>query len=1054
MLYKQLPYYNKTFSTIWQLGDIHIHLLKRHDEYKTVFQNVYNILNTDVENSAVVVTGDIVHSKTEMSPELIRLTSGFFETLASIMPTFIILGNHDLNLSNKNRLDAISPIIHNLRNIHGSLHLFKESGIYNAGNIDFAVYSILDDKAAWPTAKECNQDNVKIVLFHGPVYNAKTNTGYIVRSKNVEISIFDDFDIAMLGDIHTQQVLQICTNMPKRPTIAYNGSLVQMNHGEEIDGHGLLKWNITERSCEFVPVKNEYGYATLIYGKDSVDVLKKYPEYLRLRILTSDIDSKEFKQYVTEVKSKKDIIELSITKNFSKTRITQTAETILNIRDVDYQNTLIRQHLNLTDETLYNDILELNNKTNEKLKDDVIPKNIFWKPIKLTFDNLFSYGEHNELNFENFSGLIGIFGGNAVGKSSALNVLCFALYGKTPTATRNHHFLNSRKDSCKVELLFEVNEKRYCIVRKGTKNKIGEIKFSTDFYRLDDNNLPISLNGEEPRITNNNIRQYVGSYEDFILTTFSVQNQNTLFIDRNQSERKDILSQFMGLTIFDRLYDIALEESKELSVILKTTHIDDLLIQQKEIKSNLKHIQEQLHMVNSEIESAEILAKNSEEQLHNMLRMFLPLDSDAEKLNYKIDVNDKNKLQKTYDIIKNNIQLMENEKIKCENELQNIQTELLSYINFNEQYQEFLSKKAECENLNHITSTVQKERTTNNTRISLLKQYKYDPKCSYCLQNMKDIIKELENCNKLEIELSVKYTATMTEYTNKNSTLNNNIPNLYDKKILLQKQEVDVSKNILTLSSRIDKEKKQLSLVECDIRKIENDILLYEKYHKTLEINAKLENDLLKLKKEESSIKIILQQYFDNKQKLTITESTQNTILEKIEADIALYTTHQKQHRTYELYLSSIGRDGIPYKLIEKILPIVEEKTNNILSHMAHFFVSLNTDGKNINGTVVCRDSNWALELSSGMEKFISGLAIRTALMEISNLPRSNFMIIDEGFSVLSSENLSHLNKLLLELKNKFDFIIIVSHLDAVRDMIDDRIEITVNDGGYSSVKS
>ena len=34
----------------------------------------------------------------------------------------------------------------------------------------------------------------------------------------------------------------------------------------------------------------------------------------------------------------------------------------------------------------------------------------------------------------------------------------------------------------------------------------------------------------------------------------SSQNNSTVFIDKTQKERKELLSQFMGLTIFDRLY--------------------------------------------------------------------------------------------------------------------------------------------------------------------------------------------------------------------------------------------------------------------------------------------------------------------------------------------------------------------------------------------------------------------------------------------------------------------------------------------------------------------
>ena len=89
----------------------------------------------------------------------------------------------------------------------------------------------------------------------------------------------------------------------------------------------------------------------------------------------------------------------------------------------------------------------------------------------------------------------------------------------------------------------------------------------------------------------------------------------------------------------------------------------------------------------------------------------------------------------------------------------------------------------------------------------------------------------------------------------------------------------------------------------------------------------------------------------------------------------------------------------------------------------------------------------WPLENSSGMERFISSLAIRVALLNASNLPKSNFMIIDEGLGTLDAENLSSMSVLFGILKNQFDFLIIISHLDSARDMVDKVIEIKREDG-------
>ena len=109
-------------------------------------------------------------------------------------------------------------------------------------------------------------------------------------------------------------------------------------------------------------------------------------------------------------------------------------------------------------------------------------------------------------------------------------------------------------------------------------------------------------------------------------------------------------------------------------------------------------------------------------------------------------------------------------------------------------------------------------------------------------------------------------------------------------------------------------------------------------------------------------------------------------------------------------------------------------------------------DGKNILTYIKYGDNNqWPLEMTSGMEKFISSLAIRVALINISSLPRPTFLAIDEGFGNLDTNNINSIAMLFDYLKTEFDFILIISHIDIMRDMVDDLIEIN-RTGSVSNV--
>jgi predicted MPP superfamily phosphohydrolase len=115
---------------IYHIADVHVRNVKRHKEYQLVFKRLYSyIKKTKTTNSLIYVAGDIVHAKTDMSPELVNVVSDFFQKLAELAPTLIITGNHDCNLNNSYRLDALSPIVKAIG--HKNIHYLKDNGIYS-----------------------------------------------------------------------------------------------------------------------------------------------------------------------------------------------------------------------------------------------------------------------------------------------------------------------------------------------------------------------------------------------------------------------------------------------------------------------------------------------------------------------------------------------------------------------------------------------------------------------------------------------------------------------------------------------------------------------------------------------------------------------------------------------------------------------------------------------------------------------------------------------------------------------------------------------------------
>ena len=174
---------------IAHIADTHIKNLKYHDEYREIFNKMYEIMREQKVN-AIIHCGDIAHTKTQISPEFVDMTGEFFKNLASIAPTYIILGNHDGNLRNDSRQDAITPIISalNLPN----LFLLKDSGeMAISDDVTLNVMSVFDQEN-W--VKPVNPDKINIALLHGSVSGVQTDTNYVMEHGEFTVDIFEGHD--------------------------------------------------------------------------------------------------------------------------------------------------------------------------------------------------------------------------------------------------------------------------------------------------------------------------------------------------------------------------------------------------------------------------------------------------------------------------------------------------------------------------------------------------------------------------------------------------------------------------------------------------------------------------------------------------------------------------------------------------------------------------------------------------------------------------------------------------------------------------------------------
>jgi len=1046
--------YDGKIKKIYHIADVHIRNLKRHKEYIEVFERLYEyIKTTKTDDSVIVLCGDIVHAKTDMTPEVIEMTQTFLTKLADMLPTLLIPGNHDANLNNPSRLDALSPIVNALK--HTNLHYLKNDGVWSMGGISFSHSSVFGESKEIIPSEEVSGD-YKIALYHAPVDKVKTEYGFEIENKNVNVDSFNGYDLVLLGDIHVPN-----QSLNSEGTIKYCGSTIMQNHSEaKYPEHGILVWDVQTKESEFVPIHNDYGYITVDVESGNIVGNPTIPNKPRMRVRVKDTTQSQLKKVLSKIRVGRKVQEVSIQKVITDTKDYSGGSNIIlqNVRDVGFQNKLIEDYLSdrfvLSDDHL-DVVRNINNDINQKLGTSVGMKNTIWKPKTFEFSNMFSYGADNVIDFTQMKGAYGIFASNASGKSSLWDALSFCIYDKCSRTSKALDVLNYSKSKFDCKFNFEINGVDYFIERVGKKSpKRGTVKVDINFYCIVDG-VEHSLNGEERRETNSIIRQYVGSYEDFTLTAMSNQSNSGGFIEKSQKEKKELLAQFLDMNVFEELYQIANDEIRELSALLKDYKNQNFTEKLSEAEDSLVENKKLLSETQTLLDEYKERRIKVGLRIEELLGKLISVDSSVTDTDNLIKL--KEELEESANTKATECNEYVDTLVDLESKLKKSQSEFDRYdlVDLKEKHLKYESYSKMMIDIQSQIDDLDREIEHKKKHLDGIGSLTFDDGCEHCVKNKNTPF--AQQAQSLEKEIKESSLIRLTRSGE------------YDE-ASMNKAKYDVTSilaEIQTLKSEIDNYTNQIEKVElqtksCNLEltelqnridKVDSDIQKSIEQKESVEHNAKIQ---IEIDKHKHNLKEIEQLVFDTTETIIdvsgdvkIAENTIKTVNDSINR----LGEMERKYEGYEYYLKSVKRDGIPYELISEVLPKLEVEINNILQPLVDFQILLNTDGKNINSYIAYGDDEfWPLELTSGMEKFISSVAIRTALTNVSNLPRPNFIAIDEGFGSLDSDNFNSLYLLFDYLKNQFDFIVTISHIDKTRDMVDQIIDISKVDG-FSSIR-
>jgi len=1059
------------------ISDLHWRGITRHEEYTKVFNTLFVQLREQVKPNYILCGGDIFHTKTQgITPEVIDKITWMFKELAAIAPVYSILGNHDGNLTNDNRQDTISPIISAMNDPR--IVLFKKSGNYIIPNtnINLCVLSCFDEDG-WNHV-QVDQDLINVAMFHGSVRGCLTDSDWILSHGEVDISMFERFDFALLGDIHKPQFLDYRSHegitRDMKPWIGYPGSLIQQNYGEDIV-KGYHVWDIRSADdwdVNFHQVPNDYQFVTIQWQGSVSSTTEKALQQCnnnltnkRIRISSDqtvfDLQKKELYDLLKNKFSASEVVFKADKENVSETGSdTDTQQKTVSLRNSPeilselYDSFVKKDYKIELTEAQKTQAKNHIKKSLEKVRqaEDDVARDIVWSIKDMEFSNLYRYGDNNRVDFSSLSGITGIFGPNKIGKSSIVGSLMFGLFNTTDRGpVKSAYVINKNKSKGYAKVTLNVSGTDYIVERfvsKASKRggKFDEEKANTklSLQRVDKDGTTeelISENSESRTDTDKVVRKLIGTSQDFLLTAFSNQGGMNRFIDEGATQRKAILNRFLDLDIFEKLYKMSNEELQAFNAIgnkLRSVNWNEV---KNECEAFISSYNSDIILSKEEIERNQI----KRDKLRGWLQQH-GVDKQAD-LRQKITTSLAKQERIQNKIVMRQVELdgHKNTCVNLRNRIQELKDQMAVV-----QLVELETKSAKLKKLgqdyNDLKIEVSQEQQKLASQEKSIKKLDVVPcgdsfpTCHYIKDSHADKA-TFETQKKLVEDILSAYEAVKADFNSlQKEKIEEQIKsyNLWEKEIENKNQQLVFSEALMGTCAETITSLQQ----EIELAKVEHDSLV-EELSKQEDLGASIE--------EERNLSTSIRDMESKLQQLYVKLGGYTNKLEQLNKEAEEAARIIEEQKVYDSVVQAFSKNGIPAYVLKNKLPEINAELNNILAGIVSFRIFLETEvGSNtLDVFIEDKDSRRVIELASGMEKMIASLALRVALTSLSSLPKPDLFIIDESFGALDQTNCSKVIELLQTIKNRFKSILIISHVEEIKEAASNII--TIYDNGTES---
>ena len=659
---------------------------------------------------------------------------------------------------------------------------------------------------------------------------------------------------------------------------------------------------------------------------------------------------------------------------------------------------------------------------------------------------------------------LGVLSGSSaktfLGKAVLLMVCLWTLFNSTSKNERkNLNVINQNKEACHGKVIIQIDDLVYTVERTAKKyvkrlkgEETVEAKTELNFEVYD----PVmdestSLNGLTRTLTDANIRKKFGTLEDFAMSSLSSQHGALAFIDEGSTRRKEIMAKFLDLELFEQKFKLAKEDSIDLKGALKRMETKNYEEAIEKVSADLIHAREEMQSQKQQCEELKITLSSLTEscseiqtkidsipaeiidivEINNQIRH---RDNQIAALNLKI-AEDEGTLKTKRELYEKVVEFIEEFDIEHYQKMQGEIEERRTLIadkevvvdKLAEKYEDILKKE---KLLNEIPcgTSFPTCRFIRDAHVAVTGKHSVEKEQQQVLRFIEQVGASIKELNPAAVETH------MDRY----------------KKIESSKHAV--SSEIADLNLEIERNKNTTLTISGDLTELISKRDEYEENKEAIEnlefLVTQLNGCRYKIKQTQNNIQICEDDTMESVKSVGSHEQKIETLNEQKKE----YRDLQTEFAAYDLFMQGMHPNGIAYDIIKKKIPIINEEIAKVLANIVDFEIFFEASGNKFD--IFIKHPQYEerpIEMASGAEKSLSAMAIRLALLGVSSLPTGDLFILDEPGTALDEDNMSGFIQILELIKVYFKNVLLISHLDSLKDCVDMQIVIEKK-AGYARV--